>query len=123
VIGDGVSLVIDVAAVHGLWDVDTAIERFGQWRKFGLRWIEQPVLPADLSGYSQLRASATIPIGTGEDEWSPETDQRLIDSGGVDVVQLDPGRCLGLTGCRAVVAMVEAAGLRYSAHSWSSAGR
>ena len=37
------------------------------------------------------------------------------------VVQIDPGRCLGLTGCREVIRMVEAAGLRYSAHSWSSA--
>ena len=27
VIGDDISLVIDIAAVHGLWDVDTAIER------------------------------------------------------------------------------------------------
>ena len=121
VIGDDISLVIDIAAVHGLWDIDTAIERFAEWREFDLRWIEQPLRPSDLGAYERLRASTDTPIGTGEDEWSPETYQHLIASNGVDVVQLDPGRCLGLTGCRAVVAMVEAAGLRYSAHSWSSA--
>jgi L-alanine-DL-glutamate epimerase-like enolase superfamily enzyme len=121
VVGDDISLVIDIAAVHALWDVDTAIARFTEWRQFNLRWIEQPLLPADLNGYAHLRASTETPIGTGEDEWSPETYQRLIESNGVDVVQLDPGRCLGLTGCRAVIAMVEAAGLRFSAHSWSSA--
>jgi L-alanine-DL-glutamate epimerase-like enolase superfamily enzyme len=42
-------------------------------------------------------------------------------AGGVDVVQLDPGRCLGLTGCREVIRRVEEAGIGYSAHSWSSA--
>lgn len=120
-IGDELSLVIDIAAVHGLWDLDTAIARLGEWEEFHLRWVEQPLLPADLDGYARLRAASATPIGTGEDEWSPETYRRLIASGGVDVVQIDPGRCLGLTGCREVISMVEAAGLRYSAHSWSSA--
>ena len=120
-IGDDVSLVIDIAAVHGLWDLDTAIARLGEWEEFRLRWVEQPLLPADLDGYARLRAVSSTPIGTGEDEWSPETYGHLIASGGVDVVQIDPGRCLGLTGCREVISMVETAGLRYSAHSWSSA--
>ena len=47
--------------------------------------------------------------------------KRLIESGGVDVVQLDPGRCLGITGCRQVLKMIEAANLDASAHTWSSA--
>ncbi|MDX6552068.1 MAG: hypothetical protein QOH74_556, partial [Gaiellales bacterium] len=121
VIGNDVSLVVDVANTHGLWDTETAIERTREWEEFDLRWIEQPLPPADLAAHARLRSSVATTIGTGEDEWSPETYGRLIESGGVDVVQLDPGRCLGLTGCREVVRMVEAAGLRYSAHSWSSA--
>jgi L-alanine-DL-glutamate epimerase-like enolase superfamily enzyme len=121
VIGDEVSLIVDIANVHGTWDTETAIERCREWEQFELRWIEQPLLPADLAGYARLRSSVATPIGTGEDEWSPETYARLIGSQGVDVVQLDPGRCLGITGCRDVVRLVEAAGLRYSAHSWSSA--
>jgi L-alanine-DL-glutamate epimerase-like enolase superfamily enzyme len=120
-IGDELSLVIDVANVHGAWDTDTAIRRCHEWERFDLRWIEQPVLPSDLAGYARLRSSVATPIGTGEDEWSPETYARLIESEGVDVVQLDPGRCLGITGCRETVKLVEAAGLRFSAHSWSSA--
>jgi len=120
-IGNDLSLVIDIAAVHGLWDLDTAIARLREWEEFQLRWVEQPLLPADLDGYARLRAASSTPIGTGEDEWGPETYRHLIASGGVDVVQIDPGRCLGLTGCLDVIRMVEAAGLRYSAHSWSSA--
>jgi L-alanine-DL-glutamate epimerase-like enolase superfamily enzyme len=121
VIGDDISLVVDVPGARGLWDVPTAIRRFREFEPFNLRWIEQPLVPADLHGHARLRAAVATPIGTGEDEWSPETYQRLIESNGVDVVQLDPGRCLGLTGCREVVKMVESAGLKYSAHSWSSA--
>jgi L-alanine-DL-glutamate epimerase-like enolase superfamily enzyme len=121
VIGDEVSLIVDIANVHGRWDTETAIEWCRDWEQFDLRWVEQPLLPADLAGYARLRSSVATPIGSGEDEWSPEAYARLIESAGVDVVQVDPGRCLGITGCRRVVSLVEASGLRYSAHSWSSA--
>jgi L-alanine-DL-glutamate epimerase-like enolase superfamily enzyme len=121
VIGDEISLVVDTPGARGIWDVPTAIQRFRDLEPFNLRWIEQPLPPADLRGYARLRNAVITPIGTGEDEWSPETYQRVIESGGVDVLQLDPGRCLGLTGCREVVKMAEAAGLKYSAHSWSGA--
>jgi L-alanine-DL-glutamate epimerase-like enolase superfamily enzyme len=121
VIGDELSLVVDTPGARALWDVDTAIDRLNEWEPFGLRWVEQPLLPADLEGYARLRRSVTVPVGAGEDEWSPETYGRVIDAGSVDVVQLDPGRCLGLTGCRKVIRMVERAGIQYSAHSWSGA--
>ena len=61
------------------------------------------------------------PIGTGEDEWNVESYKRLIQSGGVDIVQIDPGRCHGLTGSRHVIKLIEAENLLFSAHSWSSA--
>lgn len=121
VIGDDISLVVDTPGAKGVWDVPTAIQRFRDWEEFNLRWIEQPLRPADLAAHTRLRAAVSTPIGTGEDEWSPETYQRVIESNGVDVLQLDPGRCLGLTGCRETIKMIEAAGLKYSAHSWSGA--
>jgi len=121
VIGADLSLVVDTPGALALWDLDTAVERLREWEPFGLRWVEQPLLPANLEDYALLRASVSVPVGAGEDEWSPETYGRVIDAECVDVLQLDPGRCLGLTGCREVIKMVEAAGIKYSAHSWSGA--
>jgi L-alanine-DL-glutamate epimerase-like enolase superfamily enzyme len=121
VIGDDISLIVDVPGAQRLWDAPTAIQRLRDWEPFRLRWVEQPLHPADLAGHRRLRAAVATPIGTGEDEWSPETYGHVIDSDGVDVLQLDPGRCLGLTGCRETIKLIEAAGLAYSAHSWSSA--
>ena len=37
------------------------------------------------------------------------------------MVQIDPGRCLGITGSRQVIGLIEAANLEVSAHTWSSA--
>lgn len=121
VIGPERSLVVDTPGARGLWDIPTAIRRVRDWEQFDLRWVEQPLPAANLHDYARLRAAVATPIGAGEDEWSPETYQRVIEAGAVDVLQLDPGRCLGLTGCREVIKMAEAANLKVTAHSWSGA--
>jgi L-alanine-DL-glutamate epimerase-like enolase superfamily enzyme len=120
-IGDDVELVIDVPGARGLWDVSTAIRRFRDIEPYRLKWLEQPLPPWDLQGHARLRAAVTTPIGTGEDEWDVESYSRLIKSQGVDVIQMDPGRCLGITGCRHVIKLIEAENLQWSAHTWSGA--
>ena len=121
VIGDNLEFVVDTPGARGLWDVPTAIQRFRALEPYRLKWIEQPLPPHDLEAHARLRAAVVTPIGTGEDEWNVESYDRLIRSGGVDVVQMDPGRCHGLTGCRHVIKLIETANLRFSAHTWSSA--
>ncbi len=121
VIGEDISLAVDIPGPFDIWDVPTAIRRIREWEEFDLRWVEQPLRSDDLEGYARLRAAVVTPIGTGEDEWGPESYGHLIRSKGVDILQLDPAWCLGLTGCRKVIGMAEAAGVKYSAHTWTSA--
>ena len=120
-IGFSQELVVDVPGHYRLWDLPTAIARFRDLEPYRLCWIEQPLPPHDLEAHAGLRGAVATPIGTGEDEWNVESYRRLIQSGGVDVVQIDPGRSLGITGCRQVIGLIEAANLEVSAHTWSSA--
>ncbi len=120
-IGFGPELVVDVPGHYRLWDLPTAMARFKDLEPYRLRWIEQPLPPHDLEAHARLRGAVATPIGTGEDEWNVESYRRLIHSGGVDVVQIDPGRCLGITGSRQILDLIEAANLEVSAHTWSSA--
>src|SRR4051812_4569036 len=114
VIGDELELVVDTPGARNLWDVATAIQRFQDLAPYRLRWIEQPLLPRDLAAHVRLRAAVSTPIGTGEDEWDVESYRRLIQSGGVDVVQIDPGRCHGITGSREIIRLIEVENLQYS---------
>ena len=120
-IGRDISLVVDVPGARRTWDLKTAMRRLKSWEQFELRWVEQPLHPAELANHRILRESTCTPVGTGEDEWSPESYGHVITAGAVDVVQLDPGRCLGLTGAMKVIGHVEQSGLAFSMHSWSSA--
>jgi L-alanine-DL-glutamate epimerase-like enolase superfamily enzyme len=121
VIGEEIELVLDVLGARVKWDVTTAIQRFRDLEPFHLKWIEEPMPPHDLQGHARLRNSVSTNIGTGEQEWNVEGYRRLIRAGAVDVVQMDPGRCLGITGCQHVIKLIEAENLRFSAHTWSSA--
>jgi L-alanine-DL-glutamate epimerase-like enolase superfamily enzyme len=120
-IGEDIELVVDVLGAQVKWDLSTAIERCRELEPYRLMWIEEPLPPQDLRAHALLRESISTRIGTGEQEWNVEGYRRLLRSGGVDIVQMDPGRCHGITGSRHVVKLVEAENLQFTAHTWSSA--
>ena len=121
VIGDDLELVVDMPGNRGIWDAKTAIRRVNELEQFRLKWMEEPLPYRDLDAHVRLRAAVTTPIGAGEGGWIVDDYQRLIRSGGVDIVQMDPGKVHGITGCRHVIKLIEAENLQWSAHTWSSA--
>ncbi len=121
VIGDDIEFVVDVLGARVKWDVPTAIQRIHTFEPYRLKWVEEPLPPHDLPGHVHLRSAISTNVGTGEQEWNAEGYRRLIRSGGVDIVQMDPGRCLGITGCSQVIKLIEAENLHFTMHTWSSA--
>lgn len=120
-IGDDVELVMDVLGSRVKWSVPHAIRMMREFEAYRLRWIEEPLPPHNFEGYARLRGAIATKVGTGEQEWNREGYRRLLKAGAVDVVQMDPGRSLGITGCRQVIQLVEAENLSFSLHTWSGA--
>ena len=60
-------------------------------------------------------------IAYGEKEWTVKGYKRVIDTGTVDVVGVDPGRAEGITGFKKITRQVEEAKRQANAHAWSSA--
>lgn len=120
-IGENVDLVLDACGARTRWDLKTAVQRCRALEPFRLRWLEEPLPPADLESHVALRAQTTLHLGTGEQEWDLEGYRRLLRYGAADIVQLDPARCHGLSGARAIVQLLEAEHRPFSLHTWSSA--
>jgi L-alanine-DL-glutamate epimerase-like enolase superfamily enzyme len=119
-IGPERSIMIDIGnAIR--WDVSTAVARVRAMEPYGIDWIEEPLGHDDPTGYARLRAKTTTRIAYGEREWHTAGYQRLLDTGTVDVVGVDPGRAEGITGFRRVCERAEAARRQANAHAWSSA--
>jgi L-alanine-DL-glutamate epimerase-like enolase superfamily enzyme len=114
IMGENGDFVLDILAARTRWDLNTAIRRIRELEPLRPLWIEEPLPPWDYAAHAALRAAIATPIGTGEQEWTPEGYRRLIAAGAVDVVQVDPGRCLGVTGCLKTIALVEANHLKFS---------
>lgn len=120
-LGPNIDLVFDVLGARLRWSLPHAIRMIRALEEFRLRWIEEPMNPRDYESHAALRRAISTKIGTGEQEWEPDGYYRLLQAGGVDVVQLDPGRCLGITGSSQSIRLIEAHHRTFSMHTWSSA--
>lgn len=119
-VGPDFDIVVD--AGNGVkWDAETGIETVRRMAEFDIGWIEEPFYPTHLDDYRALKSAVDVPIGTGEREWTVAGYRRLIETGTVDVVGIDPARAEGMTGFLMVDALCGEHGLTINAHAWSTA--
>lgn len=113
-------LMIDIG--NGVrWDAKTAVWATNRMADYDISWIEEPLHPDDLAGLATLRKAVTTRLATGEREWTVAAYDRLIATGLVDVIGVDPARAEGITGFRRIAELVEQAGAVINAHAWSTA--
>jgi L-alanine-DL-glutamate epimerase-like enolase superfamily enzyme len=118
--GPGKSLMIDLG-VKNFWDVPTAINRAKAFEELGVAWLEEPLGNDDPEGYAALRAATGIRIAYGERESNARGVKRIVDSGTVDVVGLDPGRIEGITGFLQAAETCALSRRQANAHNFSTA--
>ena len=83
-------------------------------------WVEEPLPPDDHAGYRKLRSSQPLPIASGEHEPDEASFRDLIQSGGVDFVQMDVCCQGGFAMGQRVFAAAEEQGIRFAFHSWGT---
>jgi L-alanine-DL-glutamate epimerase-like enolase superfamily enzyme len=92
-LGANVELMVDAGLC---WDTATAIRRAKQFEPFNLAWLEEPLHPDNVDGYSRLCASnPPMRIAAGEEICDIKEMVTMMDAG-IDVVQVDVTRVGGL---------------------------
>ncbi len=115
-IGDDAMLMIDAGCCY---DTSTALKRERQFRPFNLTWFEEPLHQDNLAGYAKLSAVSEIPIAAGEGEATHSEFTRLMDDGGVDIIQIDPAR-VGLTETMRIIDLARSRHRRVVNHSYKT---
>jgi L-lyxonate dehydratase len=104
-IGEDIDLMAD--AYMG-WNLEYAKRMLPLLESFGLRWLEEPVIPDDIQGYTQLKSCGGVPIAGGEHEFTLHGFRDLLEARAVDYIQFDTNRVGGITQARKIAALAEA---------------
>ena len=116
--GKSVRLMIDTNHAYGRAE---ALRLGRALADYDLLWYEEPVVPEDIEGYTEMRLKLNMPIAGGENEHSLYGFQKLLSAGAVDIAQPDIGSCGGITGARHISAIAQSLGVRVNPHVWGSA--
>lgn len=116
-IGPGVELMVDA---HGSLEVAVAINLAKALQPHNIAWFEEPVTPDDHAGQAEVRRATTIPIASGEREFTRFDFQDLLEKRALDIAQPDVARAGGLTEIRRISALTSTYGVRLAPHAWGS---
>jgi galactonate dehydratase len=112
-VGREVGLAVDF---HGRVHKPMAKVLMRELAPFGLMFIEEPVLSEHLEAIPELAALSPAPIALGERLYSRFDFKRVLQTGGVDIIQPDPSHAGGITETRKIAAMAEAFDVALALH-------
>lgn len=113
-VGDDVEIYVD--ANNGYY-AKQAIGVAPRLADLGVRWFEEPVLADDIAGLAAVARAISIPVATGEHEYTKYGFKELIAQGGADIVQPDVGRVGGVTEWLKVAHLAHAFNLPVAPHA------
>jgi L-rhamnonate dehydratase len=101
-------------------DVDYATRLAHRATEYGLKWIEEALIPDDYWGYAQLKRQVPpgLLVTTGEHEATRWGFRQLLETG-VDIIQPDVNWCGGITELIKISALADAHGALVVPHGSS----
>ena len=99
------------------WDLEYAKKIIPELIKFKPKWLEEPVIPDDISGYAELNALGDIPIAGGEHEFSFLGFKHLLEQKAVSFIQYDANRVGGITAGHKINSLAETYGVPVIPHA------
>lgn len=112
-VGPDIGLAVDF---HGRVHKPMAKVLMRELSPFALMFIEEPVLSEHLEAIPELAALSPAPIALGERLYSRYDFKRVLQAGGVDILQPDPSHSGGITETRKIAAMAEAYDVAIALH-------
>ena len=113
-VGDDVEIMLDC---YMAFDVDYTIRLAQRLRPYGLKWIEEYLIPEDIAGHAEVRKAVNwVSLAGGEHEYTRWPFKELIERRCFDILQPDIYWVGGLSECVKICHMAEAAGLTVILH-------
>ncbi len=112
-IGDKVKLMVDANNAYRFYE---AIEMARKMEKYDVYWFEEPVAPDDYRGHAMIAAATSIPVATGENEYTRYGFRDLIEHKAAGILNPDAQVMGGVSEFMKVAAMASAYDLPIAPH-------
>ncbi|OAH14243.1 enolase C-terminal domain-like protein [Streptomyces jeddahensis] len=114
-VGPDIRIAVDA---NQAWGVHQAIDWIQSLVTFDPYWIEEPTSPDDILGHAAIRrALAPVKVATGEHVHNQVMFKQLLQSGALDILQLDASRTAGVTENIAVLLLAAKFGVPVCPHA------
>jgi len=119
-LGNDVLLMID-AGVTWKRDIQVAFNRTVSFSKYDLVWLEEPLLPDAVEEYKELnKLNPSVAIACGENCSNYRAAEDIILNSGCKFIQIDAGRCGGITTAYKIRLLAEKNQKYYVNHTFKS---
>jgi D-galactarolactone cycloisomerase len=119
----GPHFVLAVDANRG-WTAPDAVRFARLVEPLDIAWFEEPCIwYDDVAETARVRMHTSIPITSGQSEFTVQGVRRLIEGGAVDIINYDASECGGVTDWRRASALCAAAGVAMTHHEESQISR
>ncbi len=116
-IRDALGYKMDIALdFHGRVHKGMAKVIMKELEQFHPMFVEEPVLCENEEAFAELKRTCSIPIATGERNFTRWGFKNLITQGGVDILQPDLSHAGGISEVRRIAAMAEAYDIAIAPH-------
>jgi L-alanine-DL-glutamate epimerase-like enolase superfamily enzyme len=112
-IGPAVTLMVDANCAYRAYE---AIRLAVRIEPYDIFWFEEPVMPDDYEGHRKVARATSIPVATGENEYTRYGFRDLIRNDCAAILNPDVKVVGGVTEFMKVVALAQAADLHIAPH-------
>ena len=112
-VGPDVMVMVDANCAYRSYQ---AIQLAKRIEEFDVFWFEEPVAPDDYEGHARLAQQTSIPIASGENEYTRYGFRDLIAQGSVAILNADAQVLGGITEFMKVAALAQAHDLDIAPH-------
>jgi muconate cycloisomerase len=98
---------------NGVWDLDEAVRRAADLKRYGVLAVEQPLAKGREEALPELRAQSAVPIMLDESLVTVEEAERLVREGGVDLFNIRISKNGGLVRSLRLAELAHTSGLDF----------
>lgn len=111
--GDAIDFALDF---HGRVSVPMARVLLKELESAKVLFVEEPVLPEHAPAYAELARGTSTPLAAGERMFSRYDFRRVLEEGGLSILQPDLSHAGGITECLKIASMADAYDVAIAPH-------